>query len=44
MVARIRRTVRERLAAEPALCARVERGEVGTQEAAELLMPPTESD
>jgi hypothetical protein len=44
MVARIRSGVRARLAAEPELCAQVERGEVGTQEAAMLLMPPREAD
>jgi len=44
IVARVRSRVRARLAAQPELCAQVERGEVGTHEAAELLISPTEAD
>ncbi len=44
IVARVRSRVRARLAAQPELCAQVERGEVGTHEAAERLISPTEAD
>lgn len=44
VAARIRRRVRERLAAEPELCGQVERGEVGTHEAAAQLLRSTEPD
>lgn len=44
IVARVRSRVRARLAAQPELCAQVERGEVGTHEAAELLISLTEAD
>ncbi len=44
IVARIRSRVRARLAAEPELCCQVERGEVGTHEAAGRLMSPIEAD